>query len=290
MWGCPLPEPDVRTRRIALPRRGGDVAAYDLGPSDRPVDVVFSHANGFNARTYLSLLAPVAERARILAFDLRGHGRSGLPTDHLRTDWSDIAGDLVTLLKAEALTGVLLAGHSMGATTSLMAAAEAPERVRALALFEPVIMAPRQPGEAEGSPLVQGALKRRRAFASRAEAQAAYAGRGAFRDWTPRMLADYVEDGFRDVGDGVELACAPEWEFSNYIHQAHDARAALAATDCPVRILKAENRSTCTLDAAEAAALAPGRTRVETVEGTTHFLPMERPGLVAEVLRDSLAL
>jgi len=284
-----LPEIDIDIRRIDLPRRGGEVAAYDMGPKDWPVDIVFSHANGFNARTYLSILAPLAERARILAFDLRGHGRSTLATGHLRTDWSDIAGDLVALLETQDLTGVVLAGHSMGATTSLMAAAEVPGRVRSLALFEPVIMPPRQPGEAETSPLVQGALKRRRAFADRAEAEASYAGRGAFRDWTPAMLADYVADGFRDAKDGgVELACSPDWEFSNYVNQGHDARAALAASTCTVRILRAENRSTCTIDAAEAQALAPGRSRVETVEGTTHFLPMERPGLVAAVLRETL--
>ena len=77
MWGCPLS--DARERRIALPSRGGSMAAYDLGPADRAVDVVFSHANGFNARTYLSILGPVAARRRVLAIDLRGHGRSNLP-------------------------------------------------------------------------------------------------------------------------------------------------------------------------------------------------------------------
>ena len=136
---------------------------------------------------------------------------------------------------------------------------------------------------------MQGALKRRRTFGSREEAQAAYTGRGAFRAWTQQMLADYVQDGFHHAAEGVELACAPEWEHSNYVNQAHDARAALAATRCPVRILKGQAHTTCTLDAAEADALAPGRTRVDVIEGATHFLPMERPGLVAEVLREALA-
>ncbi|HEV7386122.1 MAG TPA: alpha/beta hydrolase, partial [Phenylobacterium sp.] len=44
------PEPVLRT--VALPARGGAMAALDFGPQDRPVDIVFSHANGFNGRTY----------------------------------------------------------------------------------------------------------------------------------------------------------------------------------------------------------------------------------------------
>jgi pimeloyl-ACP methyl ester carboxylesterase len=69
-----------RHRRIDLPGRGGSVAALELGPADRPIDIVFSHANSFNACTYRSILAPAAERMRILAYDLRGHGQTELPT------------------------------------------------------------------------------------------------------------------------------------------------------------------------------------------------------------------
>jgi len=52
------------------------MSIYEIGPAERPVDLVFSHANGFNARTYLSILATVAETRRIVAPDLRGRGRS----------------------------------------------------------------------------------------------------------------------------------------------------------------------------------------------------------------------
>jgi hypothetical protein len=40
-----------RPRSFALPDRGGAMAALEFGPQARPVDVVFSHANGFNACT-----------------------------------------------------------------------------------------------------------------------------------------------------------------------------------------------------------------------------------------------
>jgi pimeloyl-ACP methyl ester carboxylesterase len=277
---------EARERRVELPSRGGFMAALEMGPQERPIDLVFSHANGFNARTYRTILAPVAERRRLLAVDLRGHGRSSLPPQRdARTSWDDLKEDLLALLAAEDLDGVTLAGHSMGATVSLLAAAEAPGRVAEVVMFEPVVLAPGASGEPEDSPLVQGALKRRAIFPERAAALESYRGRGPFRRWSEAMLADYVIDGFRDLPQGgVALAATPEWEFDNYVHQAHDVRGALRRSRCPVRIYRAEAGSTCRIDGKEAQALADGRASVELVPEVSHFLPMERPDLVAAAL------
>ena len=279
-------------RRIAAPGRGGDTQGLEFGPRDRPIDVVFSHANGFNARTYDSILAPLAAHLRILVLDQRGHGRSGLPPLPRDTDksWDDLADDLLAILGELDVRGAVLAGHSMGGTVSLLAAARAPGRVKALALFDPVIMPPEPSArsrarELPDSPLVQGALRRRSVFPSQAAVIEAYTGRGAFRTWSPAMLADYVADGFRPTADGqVELACAPAWEASNFTAHGHDPWAALAALDIPVRILRAEEGSTCRIEGHEARLAASGRVTVETIPGTSHFLPMERPDLVREVL------
>ncbi len=48
-------------RRLSVPidnRWGaGEMAVLDFGDPNRPVDLIFSHANGFNAATYRSLLS-----------------------------------------------------------------------------------------------------------------------------------------------------------------------------------------------------------------------------------------
>lgn len=292
-----LADAQPRARRVVLPRRGGDTQALDFGPEDRSVDVVFSHANGFNARTYRTILAPLADRLRILAVDQRGHGRSGLSPipGHQRVSWDDVADDLTDLLEAVDVRGAILAGHSMGGTISLLAAAAAPDRVRALALFDPVVMPPDMVARnlAAGvteSPLVQGALRRRSVFPSREAVIAAYTGRGAFRSWTADMLADYVADGFRETAEGeVELSCSPAWEASNFTSHAHDPWAAFDAVDIPIRILRAADGSTCRIDGHEARLTSSGKVRIETVPGTTHFLPMERPDLVRELLAEMAA-
>jgi hypothetical protein len=95
------------------------------------------------------------------------------------------------------------------------------------------------------------------------------------------MIADYLADGLVEGPDGFALACAPEWEASNYAAQSHDPWRALKRVGRPVRILKAEAGSTCFP--------APGLrglpdVSVKTVHGGTHFFPM----LKADVARDAL--
>jgi hypothetical protein len=103
------------------------------------------------------------------------------------------------------------------------------------------------------------------------------------------MVADYVDGGFIDVpGGGVRLACAPAWEASTFEAQANDPWSAFAAVDCPVEILKAEVNSTCRTEGREEALAATGRVHIETIAGTSHFLPMERADLATETLRQAL--
>ena len=286
---------EPQQRLIALPARGGAMAALDFGPPDRPVDIVFSHANGFNGRTYRTILQPLAGRLRILVLDLRGHGASTLPTAiEGRQGWLQFRDDLLALLAAACEAPVVLAGHSMGGTSSLLAAAAEPERVRALALFDPVVMPLEMqlnPQAIAESPLVQGALRRRATFASRAAALEAYLGRGGFRTWSPDQVADYVAAGFREIAGGeVTLTCAPEWEASNFRTHNYDAWAAFRDSRCPIRILRAEDASTFRLEGHEAELTRDGRIAVETVPGSTHFLPMEQPQRVRETLRACAAL
>jgi pimeloyl-ACP methyl ester carboxylesterase len=256
----------------------------DFGADERPVDAVFLHANGFNALTYRHILGPLAKRYRILAFDQRGHGATSLETVvEGRRDWLDLRDDLLAFLEGLDLRHIVLAGHSMGATASLLAASVDPQRCRKLVLFDPVMLPP-HPSQASAEPgMVQATRRRRANFPTRVDALNSYRGRGAFATWPEPILADYVEVGFKDLPDGqVSLACAPAWEASNYAAQEHEAWDALKGSTCPIDILRAESASTCHL--AGSLEEFGDRVRVTTVPDTTHFLPMERPDLVRSVL------
>jgi pimeloyl-ACP methyl ester carboxylesterase len=291
---APAPEPRRRTLAIAAADGPAELAAIEFGDPARPLDVIFLHANGFNALTYRQALAPLADRLHILAIDQQGHGRSAQRTAvETRRNWLDLRDDLVALLDALGGPPVVLSGHSMGGAASMLAAAERPDRVKALALFDPVIMARTLAGELGrgerpaviDSPLAAGARRRRAHFPSRAAAVDSYRGRGAFKTWPEAALVDYVADGFRDRPDGsVELACAPEWEASNFSAHGHDPWPALARITMPVVVLRAEHGSTCQLTSRKPFPPENPDVRVETVPGTTHFLPIERPDLVRETL------
>ena len=116
-------------RRLSLPvdnRWGaGEMNVLDFGDPERPVDLVFVHANGFNAMTYRSLLAPLSGTLRIWAPDLRGHGLTTLPAEpNGRRGWADHRDDLIALLDALDGPPAVLAGHSMGGNLALRAIAE----------------------------------------------------------------------------------------------------------------------------------------------------------------------
>lgn len=287
-------DPLHRTLTVTTARDAGDVALLDFGDKNRPVDIVFSHANGFNALTYRQALAPLADRLRIIAIDLRGHGRTTLPANPQgRSDWTDFEHDLIAVLDALGLSApVVLAGHSMGGSVSLMAAARLGERVKGLVLFEPVVperpSSPSPDQSASITALADGALRRRADYPDKEAALSAYRGRGAFRSWPDAVIADYVEDGFEGGDDGaVRLACAPAWEAANFRAQDQMLKAMLLATAQPTQVLRGVLHSTCSVKESDPAAALNRHLRIETIAGTSHFLPMERADLVQSALLEA---
>ena len=136
------------------------------------------------------------------------------------------------------------------------------------------------------SPLAKGALRRRAQFASKAEVVESYRGRGAFKTWSDTMLADYVEDGFKAEDEGVTLTCAPAWEAANFSSPQGDVFSAFGKITVPIRILRAEEGSTFRID--DRTPLLADNVSIETIAGSSHFLPMERPELVRATLRKAV--
>ncbi|MBU6473469.1 MAG: alpha/beta hydrolase [Alphaproteobacteria bacterium] len=261
--------------------------------SDAPC-LVFAHANGFNAETYKSILAPLSDRLRIIAIDQRGHGFTTLPTPPgFARQWLVFRDDLIRFLDGLGTGPVILAGHSLGGSASLMAAVARPDLVRGLVLVEPVLVPPRLAVPMHVSrllrmgkpvlPIAQRALRRRANFESAEAMEALYRGRGAFKDWPEDMVHDYVAGGTLANGDGtVRLACAPRAE-AEIFDSPHFGLYKLARRlRCPATLIRGTRDSTCAAPMAAAFQRLKPDARVLAVSGASHFLPMERPEIVRE--------
>jgi pimeloyl-ACP methyl ester carboxylesterase len=103
--------------------------------------VVLAHGMGDTRHAYRFLVPPlVAAGYRVAAVDLRGHGESstGWPS-YTRTD---TAADLLALIRELGGPAVIV-GHSFAGGSATIAAADAPELVRAIAEVDPFTLVPK---------------------------------------------------------------------------------------------------------------------------------------------------
>ena len=272
---------------------GADIALWRWPQSKARPTLHWAHATGFHGRLYHPLLDELATDVNVLAWDMRGHGASvGAANLSTFRGWETYYRDLIALL--ECLDEpVWLAGHSIGATTSIMAAARRPDKVLGLILAEPVIMDPMQGlklwltkllRQSQRLSLAAGAARRRRVFQSHAAALENYRGRGGFKTWPEAWLNAYVQHAFVPQGDQVQLACAPEWESTTFAHTEHNPWPGIRQLRCPVIALAAERGSTFSPKAQKRLKALLPSADVRVLEGTTHFLPMEQKDIVRDAI------
>lgn len=111
------PTEHARERRTAYATAadGVQLAIEEVGPRDAPA-IVFIHGLGFSREVWRHQMeGPLAERYHLIAYDLRGHGRSAHPTDQAAYEagarWAD---DLHTVLTATHAKNAVVVGWSLG--------------------------------------------------------------------------------------------------------------------------------------------------------------------------------
>lgn len=116
-----------------LPVRGADGTPLNVevfGPDGAPT-VVLVHGWTCAIRFWTLQIQELSKRFRVVAYDLRGHGESGMPAGH---DYSTdaFADDLDAVLAAALPDGerAVVAGHSLGAMTLVACSARHPDRIR----------------------------------------------------------------------------------------------------------------------------------------------------------------
>ncbi len=113
---------DTAAGRLRYARRGDD------GPV-----LVLVHGFGGDLDNWLFNIDALAERARVFAFDLPGHGQS---TKQLaEASLAGLAGALQAFLDAAEIDSAHFVGHSMGAAVATQLACDLPARAKSLTLI-----------------------------------------------------------------------------------------------------------------------------------------------------------
>jgi pimeloyl-ACP methyl ester carboxylesterase len=111
------------------------IAYYDSGggvAGEPPIVLV--HGVTLRSEDWENIFPRLATRYRVVAYDARGHGKSGRAP---RYALDDLVGDLVRLLREIVKAPSILIGHSIGGATALVAAAREPALLRGLVLEDP---------------------------------------------------------------------------------------------------------------------------------------------------------
>jgi len=298
-------------RRIRHAFEGGEITGIEFGDPVQDVSALFLHATGFNAMTYQSLLAPLGLRARLVAIDMRGHGRSTVRAKTNIASWRKYRDDVIKWIEKHAPQGLVLAGHSMGGCVALMVAGKRPDLVKGLVLVDPVILAPKiyrfnhlMPFSRllmRGHKMAKVARKRRATYKSVAEAKASYEGRGAFATWREPFLDDYLLDGLHRTDDNPResedqtwsLLCKPKMEGATFAAQRNRPWGALRKVKkakIPLIVLRPEKNAVLVTDEAKRILRRYPQAIVKTIRGTTHFLPMEAPYAVRDEMSAMVSL
>jgi pimeloyl-ACP methyl ester carboxylesterase len=118
---------------------GGHRLAYTVF-GDGPRTTVLLHGLLLSQKMHRPLAkALAAEGHRVVTLDLLGHGRSDRPRDMTAYSMPFFGEQVIALLDHLEVDEAVLAGTSLGANTSLEAAAAHPERVRGMVLEMPVL-------------------------------------------------------------------------------------------------------------------------------------------------------
>jgi len=110
---------------------------YEKGegrPGETPLVLV--HGATLRSEDWENIHPRLATRYRVIAYDQRGHGKSGRAADYAL---AALADDLIRVLREVAKVPAIVIAHSLGGALAVVAAAREPSLVRGLVLEDPYL-------------------------------------------------------------------------------------------------------------------------------------------------------
>ena len=264
---------------------------FDLGGSGIPLH--FLHANGYPPACYKSFLDLLQPQYHVFGMLLRPLWKDSDPNEI--DDWKPFSDDLLQFL-ASTSSPVIGVGHSIGAIVTLRAALRDPSKFRALILLDPVLFVPsrlvawnfvRAIGLGPNvHPKIAAAQKRRRTFDDLETVFRGYRTRQVFRYMSDEDLRNYIAGITRKTDNGYELVYSPEWEARIYLTGLRDVDLwnGLPQLQVPTLFIRGADTDTFLYDAVKLVKRKQPKARLETLNRSTHLLPLERPKEVFDIM------
>jgi len=248
-----------------LRRDGVALALTDVGAGGPPL--LFVHGWTCNRRFWRRQVPAFSRRQRVVAVDLRGHGRSQAP--HQDYTMEAFADDLAWLVGELGLARPVVVGHSMGGLIALTMAFRHPQALRAAVMVD----SPLTPMPPEMTPQI---AQFQQALASPMHRQALeqFVRGLMFLPTTPKTLADWV------VG---EMLATPQHVAASAFAGILAALERLPQGEVPVPTLYVAATNPLS-PPAEVKARYPNMATAQVV-GASHFLQLEVPDQFNAMLR-----
>jgi pimeloyl-ACP methyl ester carboxylesterase len=240
--------------------------------------LVLVHGAWVDHTNWNAVVPRLAESFRVVSYDLRGHGQSGIEPADAGTVHDDIA-DLVALIDHLDLGAVNVAGISSGACIALRLAIEHPTLVRRVLPHEPPV-AQLIVDDLENKPMLDEVGELLGATASRIEAGEHRAAAELFFDNVVQLPWAQLSRDEQDLVASHAAAFGGQLRDPDAVALDPDA---LAGLRIPVLLSQGETSPPfATLIVDELAALMPGATRV-VVPNAGHVPQMTHPDAYVDV-------
>ncbi len=263
------PEPETRD--------AGGVAINLLAMGDKTQDtapIILVHGFGGDLNNWMFNQPMLAERHRVIALDLPGHGRSA--KDASAGDMAALSATLLASLDALDIGAAHLAGHSLGGAVAMQTALDQPARAASLTLVASAGL-----GRDINMDYIEGFQRAGRRKDLKQVLQALFADASLVsRDMVDDILKfkrlDGVEQALATIADG---AFAGGRQASVLGHRLHELEA-------PVQVIWGADDQV--IPAAHAREV-PATVKVHILDGAGHMVHMEKAGEVNALIEAIVA-
>ena len=289
----------MEIHRHTIELNGIEVAYYRTNKrSDEHPVLLFLHGLSFHARSWDAIIRDLDSEYECISVDFRGHGQSQKREPYTSRQ---LALDIVELVKQLQLSNILGVGHSLGGLVLLQVAAKLTREFESLLLLEPAIFDPKNyknPSKFFMSVDEHPYSRARSEWNSRREWFDRLRSRSPFDTWEHETLWNHCIHGSTQTTTGTyTLNCPPRVQAAFAVATANeDVHPLLPLIRPPTVVVRAQPPRGIRHPLDDVHSLTwPGLAQKLAngedicLRDATHFIPMEKPGLVSSKIRELVA-